>query len=169
MSLFSLSKRRLQGDLIKVFKIFNGFDNININDYVATDLTNTTRNNGFKIIGKRFRSNEVKHFFFSSIVNIWNYLPLQIVNSNTIESFKKYLDKHLASIHQIEYFIPAYYFSSGSNSVDYSCFLTFLYEFPDSLSMLHGIPSSSIQLRLEGLEGWVGRSLPLSCPFVSIK
>ena len=32
--------------------------NVNIKDYVTTDLTSTTRNNGFKIIGKHFRSNE---------------------------------------------------------------------------------------------------------------
>ena len=88
-------------------KIFHGFDNININDYVTTDLTSTTRNNGFKIIGKRFRSNEAKHFFFNRIVNIWNFLPAQIVNSITIESFKKNLDKHLTSVHQIECLIPA--------------------------------------------------------------
>ena len=42
----TLSKRRLRGDLIEVFKIFRGLDTININDYVATDLTSTIRNNG---------------------------------------------------------------------------------------------------------------------------
>ena len=59
VNLFSLSKRRLRGDLIEVFKIAHGFDNIN-----------TTRNNDFKIIGKRIRSNEAKHIFFNRIVNI---------------------------------------------------------------------------------------------------
>ena len=107
LNLFSLSKRRLRRDLIEVFKIFHGFDNININDYVTTDLTSTTRNNGLKIIGKRFRSNEAKHFFFNRIENVWNSLPAQIINSITIESFKKKLDKHLASIHQVEYFTTA--------------------------------------------------------------
>ena len=62
LNLFSLSKRRLRGNLIEVFIIFYGFDNINMNDYVTTDLTSTTRNNGFKIIGERFRSNEAQHF-----------------------------------------------------------------------------------------------------------
>ena len=104
LNLFSLSKRRLRGDLIEVFKIFHGFDNININDYVTTDLTSIICNNGFKIIGKRFRSNEVKHFFFNRIVNVWNSLPAQIINSNTIESLEKKLDKHLALVHHIEYF-----------------------------------------------------------------
>ena len=88
LNLFSLFKRKLRGNLIEIFKIFHGFD-ININDYVTTDLTSTTSNNDFKIIGKCFRSNEVKHLFFNRIVNIWNYLPTQIVNSITIELFKK--------------------------------------------------------------------------------
>ena len=106
LNLFSLSKRRLRGDLIAIFRILHVVDNIDINDYVTTDLTSTTRNNGFKIIGKRFRSNEAKHFFFNRFVNVWNSVSAQIVNSNTIESFKKKLDKHVTSIHQIEYFIP---------------------------------------------------------------
>ena len=68
LNLFNLSKRRLRGDLIEVFKILYCFDNININDYETTDLTNTTRSNGFKIIGNHFRSNEAKHFLFNRIV-----------------------------------------------------------------------------------------------------
>ena len=107
LNLFSLSKRRLRRDLIEVFKNFHGFDNNNTIDYITTGITSTTRNNGFKIIGKRFRSNEVKNFSFNRIVNVWNSLPAQIVNSITIESYKKKLDKHLASVHQIEYFILA--------------------------------------------------------------
>ena len=65
LNLFSLCKRSLRGDLIEVFKIFRGFDNININDFVTTDLTSTTCNNGFKIIGKRFRLNKAKKNFFN--------------------------------------------------------------------------------------------------------
>ena len=82
----------MRGPNSDFFLIFHGFDNININDYVTTDLTSSPRNYGFKIIGKRFRSNEAKHFFFNRIVNVWNSLPIQIVNSITIESFKKKLD-----------------------------------------------------------------------------
>ena len=89
LNLYSLSKRRLRGELIEVFKMFRGIDNINIHDYITTDLITTTRKHDFKVIGKRFRSNEAKHFFFNRIVNIWNYLPAQLVNSNTTESFKK--------------------------------------------------------------------------------
>ena len=94
-----------------VFNICRGFDNININiNYVTTDLTSTTCNNGFKIIGKRFRSNEAKNFFLNRIVNIWNSFPAQIVYSITFESFKKKLDKHVASVHQTEYFFLRLFF-----------------------------------------------------------
>ena len=84
LNLFNLSKRRLRGNLIEIIEIFRSFDNIGINDYVTTDLTNTNRNNGFKIIRKCFRSNEAKHFFSNRIVNIWKSLPAQIFNNNTI-------------------------------------------------------------------------------------
>ena len=47
LNLFCLSKHRLQEDLIEVFKNYCGFDNIIMSDYVTTDLTSNTRNNGF--------------------------------------------------------------------------------------------------------------------------
>ena len=97
LNLFSLTKRRLRGDLITVFKIFRGFTNINPNDYFSTDESRITRSNGFKIIGKRFETNEAKYFFFNRIVNVWNGLPSNVVNSITIEAFKTRLDNYLLS------------------------------------------------------------------------
>ena len=70
LNLYGLFKRRLRGDLIEVMKTFHVFHSININDYVTTDLTSTTRNNGFKIIVKRFKSNDAKNIFFNRIVNV---------------------------------------------------------------------------------------------------
>ena len=106
LNLFSLEKRRLRGDLIEVFKMFQGFDNVNINDYLVVDRESNTRNNGFKIIGKSFRSEESKHFFFNRIVNVWNSLPAHVVSCNTIESFKNRLDKYLSNNPNITYFAP---------------------------------------------------------------
>ena len=62
LNLISLSKCRLRGDQLEVFKMFRGFDKVNVNDYLTTDLTSTIRNNIFKMIGKRFRSNDGNHF-----------------------------------------------------------------------------------------------------------
>ena len=107
LNLFSLSKRRLRGDLIELFKIFHGFDNVNINNYLNINRTSTTRSNGYKITGKRFHSHEAKYFYFNRIVNIWNSLPAQIVDSNTVEAFKNRLDKYLAASAQFDYFAPS--------------------------------------------------------------
>ena len=106
LNLFSLEKRRLRGDLIEVFKMFQGFDNVNISDYLVVDRESNTRNNGFKIIGKSFRLEESKHFFFNRIVNVWNSLPAHVVSCNTIESFKNRLDKYLSNNPNITYFAP---------------------------------------------------------------
>ena len=104
LNLFSLSKRRMRVDLFEVYKIFQGFDNITVNDYFTIDRTSVTRNNGFKIVGKRFRTNESKHFFFNRVVNVWNGLPAHVVKSNTIETFKHRLDKYFETNPQLTYF-----------------------------------------------------------------
>ena len=95
LNLFSLTKRRIRGDLIEVFKIFHGYNNLDVNKYFTIDHSTITRNNGFKITPKRFKTHEAKHFFFNRIVNIWNKLPSEIVNSTSIASFKNKIDKYL--------------------------------------------------------------------------
>ena len=106
LNLFTLEKRRIRGDLITLFKIFNGFTNLNIEKYLTVDRSHVTRNNGFKIVGNRFRTNEAKHFFFNRIVNIWNGLPANVVQSGTIETFKVRLDKYFESNPRLSLFTP---------------------------------------------------------------
>ena len=122
-----------------------------------TDFTSTIRNNGFKIIGKRFRSNVAEHFFFNRIVNIWKFLPAQTFNSKRIEMFKKnsictsspnrVFHSCVKTLHNV--------FSSFVVvvTVDYVNFLTFLYKFHINFSIVHSIASSSSQLRLGGVGG----------------
>ena len=57
LNLFSLTKRRLRGDLTVVFKIIKGIENMDMEIYFAIDTSNITRNNGYKIVGKRFQTN----------------------------------------------------------------------------------------------------------------
>ena len=106
LNLFSLSKRRLRGDLIEVFKIVKGIENMNVEKYFTFDTANVTRNNGCKIVGKRFRTNEAKYFFFNRVVNIWNGLPSNVIDCNTVETFKKRLDVYLAANPRLELFAP---------------------------------------------------------------
>ena len=92
LNLFSLTKRRIRRALIEVFKIFKGYSNLNVNNYFNISIP---KNNGCKIIRKRFKSHEAKYFFFNRIVNIWNTLPSEILNSSSIPSFKRKIDKYL--------------------------------------------------------------------------
>ena len=79
LNLFSLTKRRLRGDLIEVFKIIKRIENMNMEKYFTIDTSNITRNNGYKVVGKRFQTNEAKHFFFNHVVNVWNGLLLLVL------------------------------------------------------------------------------------------
>ena len=79
---------------------------MNVEKYFTFDTANVTRNNGCKIVGKRFRTNEAKYFFFNRVVNIWNGLPSNVIDCNTVETFKKRLDVYLAANPRLELFAP---------------------------------------------------------------
>ena len=74
--------------------------------YFTIDTSNITRNNGYKIVGKRFQTNEAKHFFFNRVVNVWNGLPSNVIDCSTTEIFKKCLDVYLAANPRLELFAP---------------------------------------------------------------
>ena len=104
--LFSLTKRRLTGDLIEVFKIIKGIENIDMEKYFTIDTSNITKNNGYKIVGKRFQTNEAKHFFFNRVVNVWNGLPSNVIDCSTTEIFKKVSMYTWLQIHDKNYLLP---------------------------------------------------------------
>ena len=97
LNLFSLEQRRTRGQLIQVFKILKGIDKI---DYTRMFSLNNdaTRGNGLKLKVKRYNTNQYGNFFTNSIVNKWNALPSCVVNTNTLEAFKKELDNVLTAI-----------------------------------------------------------------------
>ena len=105
LDLFPLTQRRLRGDLIQTFKIIKGIDNVNCNKYFTIDRSNYTRGNGCKIIGKAFNSHESKNFFFNRVVNLWNGLPREVIDCNTVDSFKRRLDKHFATNPRLTAFV----------------------------------------------------------------
>ncbi|NEQ69831.1 MAG: hypothetical protein F6K21_30935 [Symploca sp. SIO2D2] len=93
LNLFSLSKRRIRGDMIELFKIIHGFDNLDKLQYISFALDSGTRGHNLKLEGKNFRADETKFFFFNRTVRIWNSLPSEAVNAISINSFKNKLDK----------------------------------------------------------------------------
>ena len=106
LNLYSLTKWRVRGDLIQVFKIIKGIKNMDMEKYFTIDTSNITRNNGYRIVGKRLQTNEAKHFFFNRVVDVWNGLPSNVINCSTTEIFKKRLDVYLAANPRLELFAP---------------------------------------------------------------
>ena len=94
LNMFSLKERRIRGDLIETFKILKGFDNINCEDLFERAPQASTRNNGFKLITQRFRTDLHKNYFNLRVVNRWNNLPANVVEANTINTFKSRLDAY---------------------------------------------------------------------------
>ena len=93
LKLTTLEQRRLRGDLIEVYKLLTGGENI---DHTALlqldDSCYGTRGHKFKLKKYRSRLDIRKHFFSNRVVSHWNSLPSHVVDADTVLNFKKRLD-----------------------------------------------------------------------------
>ena len=94
LDMFPLRDRRIRGDLIETFKILKKIDKIDHEDLFEISLLSTTRNNSLKLKAQRFNTDIRRNFFNIRVVNPWNKLPKSVVQTNTVATFKKKLDKH---------------------------------------------------------------------------
>ena len=93
----SLEFRRLRGDMIEVFKITNHFYDIKTTHSFFELCENSTRNNGKKLTKPHVNYKPFQEFFTNRIINVWNGLPGNIVNSDSVNSFKNAFDHHFLS------------------------------------------------------------------------
>jgi hypothetical protein len=94
LGITTLETRRLRGDIIEVFKIFKGFDIIDVHA-LFTVSTSTNRGHCYKLFKLRFNTDVGKYSFASRVVNEWNLLTEDIVACDTLGQFKFKLDRHL--------------------------------------------------------------------------
>ncbi|KAK4824526.1 hypothetical protein QYF61_016106 [Mycteria americana] len=98
LGLFSLEKRRLQGDLIVSFQHLKGAYKKDGDKLFSRACHNRTRGNGFKLKEGRFRLNTRKTFFMMRVMEHWSRLPREVVDAPSLETFKVRLDGALSNL-----------------------------------------------------------------------
>jgi len=98
LSLFSLEKRRLRGDLIAALQYLKGAYRNDGDNHFSKACCDRTKSNGFKLKRGRFRLHMRKKFFTVRVVRHWNRLPKEAVEAPSLETFKVRLDGALSSL-----------------------------------------------------------------------
>ena len=92
LKLPSLEYRRARGDMIEVFKILNGYYDVEF-PWLVRDLDSVTRGNDFKLKKPNCKTTSKRRMFSFRVINDWNSLSNDIVNSPSLNWFKNRLDK----------------------------------------------------------------------------
>ena len=87
--------RRLRGDQIEVFKILNGYENIDSNIFFEIKERKITRGHNYKLVKKQSRLDVRKYSFSQRTINVWNNLSTDCVHASSVNMVKNKIDKYL--------------------------------------------------------------------------
>ena len=99
LGLWSLEERRIRADLIQVFKMLRGLSAPPFNQFFSL-AGDRTRNNGCKLVKPRCNLDIRKYFFTDRVVDYWNSLSSNVVQAQSVNSFKHQLE--LQRKHQMD-------------------------------------------------------------------
>ncbi len=101
LKLPSLENRRRRGDLVQIFKLVKGIDDINLHNPIQYFNENgRKRGHNLKIhrelvyTQNNCKFNTIRHNFFTNrVVNDWNVLTQEAIESTSVNKFKNHIDK----------------------------------------------------------------------------
>ena len=77
-----------------MFKMYKGWSGLRFEDFLKLN-NNQLRGNGAKLFKRRFNSNIGKNSFSNRNIDLWNSLPMDAIQCNTLNTFKNAVDKFL--------------------------------------------------------------------------
>ena len=93
--LTTLETRRLRGDQIEVFKIVNGYEDIDRNMFFKLKNSSRTRGHKTALVKEQCRLDMRKYSFSQRVIKEWNKLPNDCVNASSVNMFKNRIDRYL--------------------------------------------------------------------------
>jgi len=87
------------GDLISIYKYLKG-DGRQIDEarHFSVMSSERTRSNGLKLEHRKFHANIQENFYMVRVMEQWNRLPREVVESPSVEIFKTHLDAYLCDL-----------------------------------------------------------------------
>jgi hypothetical protein len=93
--LISLEKRMLRADLLETYKICKGIEGLTEQSFFQRRRVGGKRGHQFRMFKKGFRTNVGKFSFGNRVINDWNHLPADILQTDNQNAFKRGLDCYL--------------------------------------------------------------------------
>ena len=92
--LTTLKTRRIRGDMIETYKILTGKEGLDKDIFFKPPHRTLGRGHDLKLYKNKCRLDVRKFFFSHRVVDEWNKLPVDVVESETLDQFKARIDRH---------------------------------------------------------------------------
>ena len=89
---------QIEGDQIEVFKIVNGYEDVDRNMFFKLKEGSRTRGHKAALVKEQCRLDMRKYSFSQRVINEWNKLPNDCVNASSVNMFKNRIDRYLIRV-----------------------------------------------------------------------